>query len=280
MNPELAAVVYGMVSGISWGAADFGGGFVSRKVRVYSVMFTSQSFEIGLFILLGLIAQESAPPLENVFWASMLGIFGMMGGIALYRGLSEGSMGVVAPVSALATGGVPVIFSLLTEGLPSTQQALGLAFAPIAIWLLSSSGTGFALRWRDIRFGLGAGVGFGLGFIFVDQMQPGHTFFSLLFGRLTSAIIMFTLISLTSQREIPARRFLPIIALIAAFNVGGVSLFALATENGRLDISSVLASLYPAVTVLLAWVVLHERLNSRQWMGVLAASIAIILIAG
>ena len=280
MSQELAAVVYGLASGFSWGAGDFSGGFVSRKAKVVSVLFVSQLIGAGLLILLGFLAGESAPPVENVIWSVLLGIVGLLGAVALYRGLSEGTMGIVAPVSALVTGGVPVIFSFFTEGLPTLTQGLGLAVAPFAIWLLSSADGEISLRWNDIRYGLLAGLGFGFGFILVAQMDDQSTFYSLLFSRVSSVILLVGFMLVTSQQELPGIRHLPLIALMSFFNVGGVSLFALATQNGRLDISSVLASLYPAVTVLLAWVILHERLNSRQWIGVVAALTAIALIAG
>lgn len=280
LTTDFLAIAYGLASAASWGSGDFSGGLASRRGSVYSVVIISQLIG-GLFLFaLALSLGESIPSVDNLILGSLAGILGVVGLVALYQGLSSGRMGVVAPATALVAAGIPVLVSLFTEGLPATSQLAGFGMGLIAVWLLSSGGDGGAIRARELGLALTAGLGFGLFFILIDRVSQSAVLWPLVAARLASVSFLSILAIARRSWERPAPAQLPLITLSGIFDTGGNTFFALATRLGRLDIAAVLSSLYPAATVLLAWLVLKERLMPQQWLGVLAALAALVFIAG
>jgi drug/metabolite transporter (DMT)-like permease len=188
-------------------------------------------------------------------------------------------MGVVAPVTAVVAAILPVIFNILNEGLPVMEVFVGFIIALIAVWLISQGDQDARIHLSDLRLPIIAGFGFGIFFILIDQVSSNAILWPLVSARSASIVVVVVLGVLTRQMELPILNQVPIIALAGVFDTGGNVFYALATRIGRLDISAVLASLYPAVTVMLAWIILKEKLAFRQWVGVLLAMIAVILIA-
>lgn len=281
MTSELAAVVYGLASGIGFGTGDFIGGFATKRASALYVSLFARMTGAAIMTAMALLTAEAAPPAESLLWGMLVGIANTTGGLALYYGLSLGNMGVVAPVSALVTAIIPVIFGMMIEGLPTMQQGAGFLLALPAIWLISRSGSSGISSLSDLRYAVYAGTPFGFGFIFADRIADGALFWPLLAGGGAGIILLTTAIRFsTIHRQPPSLDQIPIIALGAMFSVGGTACFVLAAQSGRLDISSVLAALYPAATVLLARFILREYLSNRQWMGVAAALAAVVLIAG
>jgi drug/metabolite transporter (DMT)-like permease len=278
-SSEALAVVYGLASAASWGAGDFSGGFASKRSNVYSVIIVSQL--VGALFLIGLAfaLAESIPSLDNLILGGMAGISGAIGLVALYTGLARGRMGIVAPVTAVVAAFFPVIVGILNEGLPSPQRLVGFGIALMAIWFLSRAGKGAVIRLSELALPTVAGLGFGLFYIFIDRVSHAAVLWPLVAARIASIGMLSILIAVRRQREVPAANQLLIIALAGTLDAGGNAFFALATQVGRLDISAVLASLYPATTVLLAWLFLKERLVRQQWFGVTTALIALVLIA-
>jgi drug/metabolite transporter (DMT)-like permease len=278
-SSEALAVVYGLASAASWGAGDFSGGFASKRSNVYSVIIVSQL--VGALFLIGLAfaLAESIPSLDNLILGGMAGISGAIGLMALYTGLARGRMGIVAPVTAVVAAFFPVIVGILNEGLPSPQRLVGFGIALMAIWFLSRAGKGAVIRLSELALPTVAGLGFGLFYIFIDRVSHAAVLWPLVAARIASIGMLLILIAVRRQREVPAANQLLIIALAGTLDAGGNAFFALATQVGRLDISAVLASLYPATTVLLAWLFLKERLVRQQWFGVTTALIALVLIA-
>jgi drug/metabolite transporter (DMT)-like permease len=278
-SSEALAVVYGLASAASWGAGDFSGGFASKRSNVYSVIIVSQL--VGALFLIGLAfaLAESIPSLDNLILGGMAGISGAIGLMALYTGLARGRMGIVAPITAVVAAFFPVIVGILNEGLPSPQRLVGFGIALIAIWFLSRAGKGAVIRLSELALPTVAGLGFGLFYIFIDRVSHAALLWPLVAARIASIGMLSILIAVRRQREVPAANQLLIIALAGTLDAGGNAFFALATQVGRLDISAVLASLYPATTVLLAWLILKERLVRQQWLGVTTALIALVLIA-
>lgn len=281
MGIELTAVLFGLAAAASWGAGDFSGGVATKRSHVYLVVLLSHIVGIAGLLLLILLFGEPFPTWRDLLIGAMGGISGAIGVLALYTGLAQGRMGVVAPLTAVITAIVPVLFGLFLEGLPQLHQLAGFAVALFAVWLISSdNGEGPAgLRWGDLRLPAVAGLGFGLFFIFIDHVSDNAILWPLVGARVASILMMTILVLISRRWERPVRTQLGWIALAGIFDAGGNAFFALATSLGRLDVATILSSLYPATTVLLARFILDERLTRRQGAGVAAALLAVILIA-
>lgn len=289
MGIELTAVFFGLAAAASWGAGDFSGGMATKRSHVYLVVLLSHIVGLAGLLLLVFLFRESFPTWHDLFIGAAAGIAGALGVLALYTGLAQGRMGVVAPLTAVITGIIPVLFGLFLEGLPRLHQLAGFALALLAVWLISNengdSPTG--LRWTDLRLPVVAGIGFGLFFILIDRVSDNAILWPLVGARAASIIMMTVLVLTARQWERPALRLsklllaqLTWITLAGVFDAVGNAFFALATSLGRLDVATILSSLYPATTVLLARFILNERLSRRQGVGVAVALAAVILIAG
>ncbi|MDW7730873.1 MAG: DMT family transporter [Methanolobus sp.] len=276
---ELSAVILGLVAAICWGAGDFSGGVATKRNEVLTVAIISQLFGVILLAFSAITIGEAIPSGQDILWGALAGISGGIGLLALYHALSVHKMGAVAPVAAVTSAIVPVFFGIALEGLPATSQLIGFAFAFTGVWLISREEHGTKLNTGNLKLPLIAGLGFGFFMIFIDRIQEDAILWPLVGARLAS-LTMFFLAALYFRRtEVPPARYLPLIALAGILDTGGNLFYALAAQAGRLDIAAVLTSLYPAVTVLLAWILLKERLAQRQWLGVLFVLVAVVFIA-
>ena len=279
MGSYALALICGLTSAASFGTADFCGGFATKRNSVFSVIVVSQLFGLALLVVLAVALGETVPSAGNMVLGGLAGIFGTIGLVALYRGLAIGRMGVVAPVSAVIAAVFPVIVGIFMEGMPSYLQMAGLTLGLCAIWYLAGGENGTSIHLRELSLPIIAGLAFGFFFIIIDQVSNTAILWPLVTARLVSIAMLSVFITIRRHRIKPVMNQLIIIASAGIFDAGGNILFALATRLGRLDISATLTSLYPAGTVFLAWIILKERLSLRQWFGVLAACVALILIA-
>ncbi len=279
MGSELAAVLLGLTSAAFWGAGDFSGGMATKRSNVFGVIIISQLIGAAFLVVLALILNEALPTPADMLIGALAGLFGAAGLVALYSGLASGRMGVVAPVAAVVSAAVPVMAGLFLEGLPAVVQLVGFLLALGAVWLLSDAGHGQKLRLEELGLPVAAGLGFGLFFILIDRVSDSAVLWPLVGARLASITMVLTVSLLFRRLAPPAVKQLPLIALAGLLDSGGNTFFALAARAGRLDIAAILASLYPAMTVLLAWLILGERLSVRQWLGLVLALVAVIFIA-
>lgn len=278
-TPEFASITFGLLSAAIWGAGDFSGGLVSKRANVYGVVIGSQVVGALLLFGLALIFDTGLPPLADLVWGGLAGILGAVGLLALYHGLSSGRMGLVAPVSAVVAAAMPVIFGALFHGLPDLLKLIGFGCALVGVWLLSRPAGKLQFQASDLTLPVIAGLGFGLFFVLMDRGNDHATFWPIVAARVASLTMLVITARLNRQPLWPAREHWPLTALAGVLDAGGNAFFTLAAQAGRLDVASVLSSLYPASTVALAWAVLKERLNGGQWAGVLATLVAIVLIA-
>ena len=277
---ETMAITYGLSSAIAWGAGDFSAGFASRKSGVVSVVLFSQLIGAVFLILLAMIFSGSFPPLRDMLLGGLAGVFGVLGLMALYEGLSRGRMGIVAPLSAIVTALIPIGFAFFNEGLPRSSQILGLGLALFSVWLLSyTKSEEKKHRFTEFILPLLSGFGFGLFFILIDTAIQVSVLWPLVGTRCMSLLMMSILFISSSSARVPQKAQLSFIALAGICDVLGNMFFALATNMGRLDISAMLSSLFPAATVTLAWLFLKEKLNRHQWCGVVVALAALFLIS-
>jgi drug/metabolite transporter (DMT)-like permease len=278
----LAAVGFSLAASLSWGTSDFSGGMAAKRAPLIVVMALSYSIGLTLVIVLALITAEPLSLVADLAWAIAAGLSGTVGLTALYRALAIGRMGVVAPVTAVVGTVFPVGFTMITEGLPGLLQLVGFALGLIAVWFVARPADSDVAQ-DDTPSGLGlailAGMGFSVFGIFLDRVSSDALYWPLAASRLASLIVMGTLVLTQGLSLRPGRAAIPVIALAGILDVGGNAFFLLAIQAGRLDVASVLTSLYPAVTVLLARVILSERMSRVQTFGVVGALAAIVLIA-
>jgi len=280
MESEALAIICGLAAAASFGTGDFCGGFATKRIRVYSVLVISQLLGLVLLAGLAVVLGEPIPSGNNLAFGGLAGLFGTLGLAALYIGLARGRMGIVAPISAVVGAVLPIIIGILMEGVPATGQLIGLLLGLCAIWYLAGGGGAASVHPRELSLPILAGVGFGFFFIFIDQVSETAIFWPLATARVVSITMILALILTRRQKvQVPWDRQMIIIVLAGIFDAAGNILFVLASRFGRLDISATLTSLYPAGTVLLAWLILKERLAPRQWFGVAVAFVALVLIA-
>ncbi len=277
----MLSILFGLSSGLSWGVGDFAGGIASRKIGSYRAVIFQEIVGLCMVVVAVLILGERFLSLHALIFAILSGVAGNMGLLLFYHALATRNMSIAAPVSALMTAILPVASSWLTEGLPSPLTFAGFLFAFAAIWLIShdhSGGKGIRTRFADLILPLLAGVGFGLFFVFIHEASRQSTIWPMIASRTTGVLIVGVVMLL--RREPwgvdPSVR-LPVIAS-GVLDIGGNLFFILAGQLGRLDVASVLGSLYPGFTVLLAWLILKERLAPLQQLGVAAALIAIVCL--
>jgi len=287
MSSALITVLFGLAASLTWGSGDFCGGMAARRLNATLVVIAAYSIGFVLLIGLALLWHEAAPSRLDILWGIFAGVSGGLGLILFYSALAVGRMGIIAPTSATLSAGLPVLFSIVTQGAPNVLQIGGFAAALVAIVLVSSPEREKG-RPKGIGLALLAGCGFGLFFILISRVGSQETFWPLAVARL-SAVVSLTLLALLRKRLTtetqspgkigPWRVILPFILGSGILDALGNTFFVLAAHAGRLDVASVLSSLYPAATVLLAALVLHERVNRMQRLGILLALIAIPLIS-
>lgn len=278
MNHLFGPVLFGLAASLCWGSGDFSGGLASRRANTSSVVLAAYSVGFVLLVALALIWKEPFPGPADLLWGGLAGVAGVLGLLAFYSALSRGKMGIAAPISAVLTATLPVLFSALTAGLPGLLQLLGFALALLAIGLISRpeetkgppQGIGLAVL---------AGCGFGCFFILISRVSLTAVFWPLAAARLTSVCVVFTLLLLRRQPLLPGRKAAPLVVLAGMLDAIGNAFFVLAAHSGRLDVAAILSSLYPAATVLLAALILREHVTRIQGIGILLVLLAIPLIS-
>jgi len=275
-SPLLAALL-ALSAAAAWGGGDFAGGLAARRIGALRAVLVS--YTVGLLVLavVALARGETLPSPADVLWGALAGLAGVVGVGFLLRGFSEGRMGIVAPVSALLATSIPVIVAALTEGMPGALQLLGFGVALAGLWLLSRPQP-LSGRPGGLGLALLAGVGFGSFFVALDQVGPTAVFWPLVAGRLAGVGVMLPLILARHRPILPQGAPVRLLVLGGVLDAAGNLFFLLATQTGRLDVAAVLASLYPAVTAILAWLIVREHLVRLQLVGAAAAVVAIVLI--
>ncbi|GAB4501882.1 MAG: DMT family transporter [Anaerolineales bacterium] len=280
---SLLPIVYGLSAAIAWGAGDFAGGLAARRSNALAAVFHAEW--IGLAAILGvtLLAGESPLSLRAGLMAFAAGAIGALALVVLYKAMAEGQMSVAAPISALLAASLPVMVESLLRGLPGLSTQIGFALALAAVWLIASGEGGRLLpelgSWRDLRLPFISGIGFGLYFILINQAGQEGTLWPLVISRTGGVLALLVYVWLTRASLRLARPVWPLAALNATLDVTANGFYVLASQVGRMDVAAVISSLYPGLTVLLAWLILKERIQRLQALGIALALTAIALIA-
>ena len=223
------------------------------------------------------LAREAFPELGPITLAAVAGVFGVMGIVCLYHGLAVGRMGVVAPVTGVLAAIVPVVVGFVLQGLPALPVWIGIGLAIVAVVLVTRAAGQEGGR-SGIEFAVAGGLGIGLLTTFLGLVPEGAVFWPLAILKVAALIVLGVVIIVGRQAWRVPRPVLPAAVAVGAFDMLGNGLFLLAAQVGGLAIASILTSLYPVTTVILATVLLHERITRSHVVGIVAAITAIVLI--
>lgn len=279
----MISILYGLASALSWGAGDFAGGLASRKLgSSYRAVLYGDFFGLLALFAAAYIYRENFPTLAAMLIAALAGMLGSTGLLFLYYSMIKGQMSIAAPVSALLAAALPVVVGSLTQGLPNVYQVTGFGFALAAVWMISQSELDQRFhidRLSDLKLPLLAGLGFGGYFVLMHSATSltQSTFWPMIASRAAGTLLLLGLVLARREPLAVPREAWRIVLTNAILDVGGNFFYILALRTGRLDISAVLSSLYPGATVLLAWIILKEHTSRVQWIGILAALVAIAL---
>jgi drug/metabolite transporter (DMT)-like permease len=208
----------------------------------------------------------------------MAGAAGALGMAALYKALSMGNTASVAPTSAITCAALPVIFGMITAGLPKVTQLAGFALAFLGIYLVSRSPSAGEKAFREgMALAFLSGIGFGGFFIFIAQVDKGQVFSPILVARTVTLCIALLMLRLR-RIPVPTLTSNPTAILAGVLDTSGNIFYLLATKFTRLDVVAVLSSLYPAGTVILATMILKEKVSLAQWTGASLCLLAVVLI--
>jgi drug/metabolite transporter (DMT)-like permease len=272
--------VLALAASAFWGASDFMGGAVSRRIAAFDVIAVSQALAVLILGVAALVSGSYDVSTAYVPWAIAAGVVGVLSVGAFYQALAEGTMGVVAPIAAAGVA-VPLVVGVAQGNRVSGLQVAGIALAVVGV--VAASGPDLrrdAQRTvRPIVLAVLAAAGFGAGVVFIAQASRTSVVMSLLTLRLTSVGCLLVAAVVLRRRPRVTRADLPSLAVIGLFDLAANAAYASSTTGGALSLVAVLASLYPAVTVLLARQLHAERLAPVQAAGATAAVLGAVLIA-
>jgi drug/metabolite transporter (DMT)-like permease len=277
MSSPFLGASFALIAAVCWGAGDFSGGLAARRSNPFLAVLLSYSVGLTMLILVAFAREEKLTTLADLAWGAMAGLCGMVGVGCLYRGFYIGRMGIVAPISGVLATALPVIFEAFAKGLPQVLKLVGFGVAILGIWLLSRPEP-LGRHPQGLGMAVLAGLGFGCFFISLGQVGTNAVFWPLVAGRAAAVIVMFAFALVTRRKVNLTRSPLRLLLLAGVLDVSGNLFFLLGIQNGRLDTTAVLGSLYPAVTAVIAWWTIKERMTRLQVLGICAAILAIVLI--
>lgn len=307
------AILLALGAALAWGSSDFAAGYTSRRASAVSVtVLTHLASALALLALVW----GGAPTGRDLAWGMAAGLGGGFGAMLLFRGLGRGSMAVVAPITAAGASTIPAVVGVLLGETISTTAAAGIVLAIVAVVLISlvaddappaqpfvdvpasgpaggsvavrtapaaATGARAALRRAlarpGVSDGLLSGVGFGLFFVCISRASEDAGYWPLFAARALSAVL-FALVALRARDTVvPERGARAPVIVAGVLDAAAAALFVASTRVGLLSVGAVLASLYPAATVVLARIVADERIGRRQLAGLAIAGVAVSLLA-
>lgn len=262
-----------------WGTSDFLGGLGVRRANAF--LFTGIVHLSGMAVVgaLALTTHAPFPGIASLAWSLLAGALGGVALIFFYRALSRGNMGLIAPVAAVLSAAIPALVTAFAEGFPGTRQLLGFILAGIGVWLISRT-EGDAGRPEGLGVAVLAGIGFAGFYLCTHQAGSASVLWVATCSRSASLLITGTIVLFGRHLRSVPTPVLAIAVVTGIMDIGGSVAFIRAAQIGRLDNAVVLSSLYPAVTVLLARIFLHEHFSRARTIGMFAALAAVPMIAG
>lgn len=277
MSNSLLSTVFGLIAATTWGAGDYFGGVATKKDSPFIVVLFAHFISLIILIIAVLLLREPLPSFRGLLWGGLAGLFGGGGLILLYSALASGKMAIAAPISALVAAAIPLGITCIFKAIPGPYELFGALLALIAIWILSGGGSQ-SIYWNDIQLPLLAGVAFGFFFIFLNQSANKSVLFPLIAVRIVS-ISALTIYALFNRNlSLPVRQNYFHVFMSGVLDTIGNGAFALSAQVGQVEYASIVSSLYPGATVVLAWILLHEKINRKQLFGVSLAVVAIMMM--
>jgi drug/metabolite transporter (DMT)-like permease len=277
VNVSTAPTGLGLISAASWGGSDFVGGLGARSAPALLVTAAGQIVSLALLIALCLAFHAGIPGRHDLVLTAISGVEGALALALFYRALAVGSMGLTAALTGLLTALIPVVFSAVRYGLPGPVTGAGLAAGCVAIWLITHQKQPAAPA-RALVFGALAGVGFGTQLVLL-KLASASSILSLLVVIRASGLSALLLVLLFSRPSVRGTSFWVTGTVAGILDTIGNVFYLGATRLGRLDAAAVVCSLYPAGTITLAAIFLHERPSYRQLTGMAVALIAVALLS-
>jgi drug/metabolite transporter (DMT)-like permease len=279
---DSVAILLAGLSALLYGAADFCGGLAARKSPLFAVLVISQAIGLLLAIAASAVLGVGLPPVRDLAWGALAGLCGAVGVATLYAALATTIVAVASPVAAVIGAAIPMLLGTATGDRPALLSWVGIALAIPAIVLLTAGpmekGGGGKLR-KAVWLGAVAGVCFGLFFSAISRTSAGSGLWPLASARITvvSLVLLFALFTRRSLRV--SAYNLPMVVLAGLLDMSANIAFLLASRSGMLTIVAVISSLYPGPTVLLAWLVLREKMGRLRVAGLVLALAGVALIS-
>ena len=275
-------VLLSLLAAVSYGLSDFNGGWFAKRGGPWAVSLMAQ-LSATVVVLLVALVDGGDPTRADLLWALLAGIGNGFGTAFLYRGLASGRMGVVAPVSGVGAVLVPVAVGVLTGERPGALVWTGVALALPAIWLVSREPTtsvdGTAPRGSGVLDGVLAGLGFGALFAALAQIPEEAGFLPLAVNVGVAGVAIIAVATVLHQDWVPRSGWALGGIISGVLGALATGLFQIAVHHGYLSVAAVITSLYPAFTVLLAAVVLRERVHGAQGLGLALCAASVALVA-
>jgi len=265
-----------LVAAFCYGLSDFVGGVASRRTTAWPVAFLS-AVGAAVATLLAAAMFTGHPTTSDLIWGALAGVGSGLGGAFLYRGLSSGRMGVVAPISAVGAALIPLPVALLLGERPTWLAWVGIALALPGIWLVSRE-PGARATTAGVVDGVLAGLGFGFLFACAGQIGSEAGLLPIALTQVVGALSIVVTATWLNQVWLPRRRPDLWGLLAGALAAGAMISFLFATHHGYLSIAAVVTSLYPAATIGLAAVFLRERFTPGHALGMVLCLVAVILV--
>jgi drug/metabolite transporter (DMT)-like permease len=271
-------VGYGLGSAIAFGAGDFTGGAAGRRAPALLVAAGAQATGLLLLLAAAFILRPALPDAASIALGAAAGVFGGLGLVALYRGLSMGSMGVVTAISGVGSVAIPLLFGALVLRTPvGALQWLGVA-AAIAAGAAAGGATLAGVSQQALRLAFLAALGLGAWFVLLDRAAQQHELWALVASRGAATVLVGGL-ALARWRGGAPRPVLPLIALAGILDVAGNAGYVLSAVALSAGVAAALSGLYPIITMLLAALILRDRLPVVGVVAVVLAVAGIVLIS-
>lgn len=269
-----------LLGAIFYGLSDFVGGLFSRRTSAWAMALVAAMSGAVLVFVLALFVNGD-PSRADLLWGAAAGIGNGFGTAFLYRGLAGGRMGVVAPISAVGAALVPVAAGVAGGERPAALVWLGILAAFPGIWLVSREPAATtAPASGGVLDGVLAGLGFGSLFAALGQIPDSAGLMPLAVNQLVAAAAIVALATALRAAWLPNQKPALLGIACGALGVSATVAFLIATQHGDLSVSAILASLYPAFTILLAATVLKEHIHRTQAVGLVLCAVAVALVAG